>query len=87
PEMVIDGVTGHLYSPGNSAALAKKIQEVLADPAEAAQMAQRAGERVAETFTMEKNIREILDLYEEALGTKMKQQLTAPQHEGNGRMI
>ncbi len=87
PEMVIDGVTGHLYSPGNSAALAKKIEEVLADPTEAAQMAKQAGERVAEIFTMDKNIKEILDLYKEALGTNRKHQLAAPQHEGNGRMI
>jgi len=50
-------------------------------------MAKRAGERVAEIFTMEKNIKEILGLYEDALGTSMKQQLAAPQHEGNGRMI
>ena len=50
-ETVVDGQTGWTYPVGDSAGLARSIEQVLADPAEAAQRAARAREMVITTYS------------------------------------
>ncbi|HZF07357.1 MAG TPA: glycosyltransferase family 4 protein [Thermoanaerobaculia bacterium] len=51
PEVVVDGETGWLVPPEDPAALAAALEEVLADPAEAARRGEAGRRRVAERFT------------------------------------
>ncbi len=66
-ELVEDGRTGFLVPPSDSDALARKICEVLANPAGAAVLAQAARAKVERTFTMEQMIQNYEGLYERCL--------------------
>lgn len=53
PEAVEDGLNGYLLEPGDSAALAARLLELLGDPARRAAMGQAGRERVLERFSLE----------------------------------
>ncbi|SEU27679.1 glycosyltransferase family 4 protein [Stigmatella erecta] len=55
-----DGVTGLLVDPGNPAQLRERIQWVLANPAEAEAMGQRAREKAVRDFSVERYVERIL---------------------------
>lgn len=57
PEMIDDGVTGHLVPARDPVALAKRWVELLTDPARAAEMGTAARARVAEHFTLGRSVR------------------------------
>jgi glycosyltransferase involved in cell wall biosynthesis len=69
PEQIQDGETGLLVPPANPEAIADAIMRLLeASPAERRAMGERAQERVRETFTTARMVRETAALYRELLG-------------------
>lgn len=64
PEAIEDGVTGWLVRPGNPAAMAEKIIDLLGDPKRAKSWGQRGRNRVKEVFTVERMVEGHLRLYE-----------------------
>jgi glycosyltransferase involved in cell wall biosynthesis len=52
PELVLDGKTGALVQPGDRAALAAALAELIADPARRARLAEAGGRRVRAHFDM-----------------------------------
>jgi len=78
PEIIVDGKTGLTVPPGDVAALAGAIASLLRDPAHAAQLAAAGAEWVRKNFTLERQIRETENLYEELWQTKTGRQLPQP---------
>jgi glycosyltransferase involved in cell wall biosynthesis len=69
PELVTDGVTGRLLPPGQPAAWAAAVSELVADPARLAQMRERA-RAAALRFDGETQVDEMLSVYARALDGK-----------------
>jgi glycosyltransferase involved in cell wall biosynthesis len=67
-ELVEDGVTGRLVPPDDAVALAAAIGDLLAHPAQAAEMGRRAREVALERYDIRKTTRAIEDVYERVLG-------------------
>jgi glycosyltransferase involved in cell wall biosynthesis len=67
PEVVQDGETGFLVTPGDVGELRDRLAQLLGDPALAARMGRRAREVVLERFTWAATARRCLDAYEELL--------------------
>lgn len=65
PEIVVDGKTGLTVPPGDAAALAAAIARLLRDPALAAQLAAFGAEWVQQCFTLERQLRETQEFYEQ----------------------
>lgn len=65
PEVVVDGETGLLVSPGDESALAGAIRRLLGDEEERREMGRRARERVEEHFSWEEQIGKITALLQE----------------------
>lgn len=73
PELVVDGVTGFLVPPGDPAALAGAVAELLRLPAEKRkEMGQAGRRRVEENFTIDRMVRAYEDLYTECLALVQK---------------
>jgi glycosyltransferase involved in cell wall biosynthesis len=68
PEVVDDGETGFLVTPGDVAELRDRVAELLSDPPLAARMGARARDLVLEMFTWDACARRCLAAYEELLG-------------------
>jgi glycosyltransferase involved in cell wall biosynthesis len=66
-EAVINGITGYIVPAKDAMALKIKINELTAGKEKREQMGSSGRQRVEETFTMERNIREIEKLYFEVL--------------------
>lgn len=64
PEVVVDGETGFLVTPGDSATLAARIEELIGDPALARRMGDAGRERVARHFTPEREAAAISAAYD-----------------------
>jgi glycosyltransferase involved in cell wall biosynthesis len=67
PEAIEDGVNGLLVPPADSAALARAIGQVLADPLLAARLGHTARRTAAARFTTEQMVRATEQLYESLL--------------------
>jgi glycosyltransferase involved in cell wall biosynthesis len=67
PEVVQDGENGLVVPPSDSAALAKAIERLIADPVERRVLGERARETIARVFTVERSIQETVELYREVL--------------------
>jgi glycosyltransferase involved in cell wall biosynthesis len=67
PEIIEDGKTGRLVPKGSAEFLAKRIIELLQDPARAAELALNGRRMVHERFSAEKMIRATEAVYEEVL--------------------
>jgi glycosyltransferase involved in cell wall biosynthesis len=67
PELIENGVTGYLVSPGDAAALAAAIVAVLQDPDGARAMARRGQARVMARFSMDAVMARTTAVYEELL--------------------
>ena len=63
PEIIEDGVTGFLVPPNNPVALRERIQQVLDDPFEAREIAERGREMVLQRFTWDAVARRCLKAY------------------------
>jgi glycosyltransferase involved in cell wall biosynthesis len=66
-EVVVDGVTGLLFPPGDPAALAEQIDRLLSDRERCARMAQCAQERAQREFTIEAMTDRVEGLYRQLL--------------------
>ncbi|MGK2961551.1 MAG: glycosyltransferase [Gemmatimonadaceae bacterium] len=64
PEVVVDGETGFLVEPGDPAALAARIRQLIEDPALARRMGDAGRERVARHFTPEREAAAISAAYD-----------------------
>ena len=69
-DIVIDGETGFLGQPGDINMMAEKILYLLNNPDIAKKMGEAGRRRVEELFDVRKNIRQIEDVYDEALEAK-----------------
>lgn len=66
-EIVVDGETGFLVEPGDDAALAEKIERLMADPRQRQSMGKAGARRVAKLFSAEKNTRKLESVFDEVL--------------------
>jgi glycogen(starch) synthase len=73
PEVVLDGETGLLIEPGDSAALEAAIASLLADPSRAERLAQAACRRTAELFSLDRCV----DAYDTLYRRLVKEQISA----------
>jgi len=64
PEQVLDGVTGRVVEPGDPAALADAIEELLRDPARRREMGERGRERVERLFSTRAYVEGVLAVYD-----------------------
>jgi glycosyltransferase involved in cell wall biosynthesis len=69
-EMVVDGQTGHTFAPGDAGELARRLIELLNDPARAAGMGKAGYARLLESFTIERYMSGIHSVYGAVLDRK-----------------
>mgnify|MGYP001227085124 CR=1 FL=1 len=67
-DVIEDGVTGRLIPADNATALAEAIDDLLADPAAAAEMGRRGRLRAVERYELRATTRSIEHVYEKVLG-------------------
>ena len=65
PELVIDGETGLLFPPRDVPALARAIERVMANPAEARRTAEAGRRRVEQLFSTRRKVECVESLYRE----------------------
>ena len=65
PELVVDEETGLLVPPRDPERLAAAIGRVLADPELATRLGEAGRRRAAESFTIERMTRRVLEIYDE----------------------
>jgi glycosyltransferase involved in cell wall biosynthesis len=65
PEVVVDGETGRLASPGDVRALAAALRELLHDDEQRRRMGEAASDRCRERFDIEVVAPRYLDVYEQ----------------------
>jgi glycosyltransferase involved in cell wall biosynthesis len=75
PEAIVDGVTGLLVPPADSAALADAIVRLLHDRQLAAYLGRAARERIADHFSVKRMVRATEDLYVRLLERKRRKRL------------
>ena len=64
PEQICDGVTGYLVPPRDTAALARRVIELLRDPGLRSRMGDAGRTRVSERFSLTRQAEAIASLYE-----------------------
>jgi glycosyltransferase involved in cell wall biosynthesis len=67
PEIIEDGLTGRLVPPGDPAALARACRELLAAPARAAEIAERARAVAHDRFSLDRQVDRLAEIYGELL--------------------
>jgi glycosyltransferase involved in cell wall biosynthesis len=67
PEMVVEGVTGYTFPPGDHEELAARVDELLADPARARAMGDAGHDRVVADFSVVKYARQVEAFYDDIL--------------------
>lgn len=72
PELIREGETGYLYEAGNPEALADKIIEAVRYPQISRRIARAGQEYAHKTYTKERNVREIMDIYENVLERRVR---------------
>lgn len=70
-ELVEDGVSGMVFEGGNSTALAAKVEQLLADPDRACELAEAYSARVQERFNLTKMGSSYIALYCQAMGSDL----------------
>jgi len=66
PEIVVDGVSGFILEPGDSATLRSRLEWLAAHPAEACSMGAAGRARVLERFQWSDVVKRCLDAYQTA---------------------
>lgn len=66
-EIVVEGETGLLYTPGDAAALAACVKHLLENPELAKRLGEHGRRRVEECFHADQTVKRVMDLYEEVL--------------------
>lgn len=72
PEIVADGETGLLVSPGDSARLTDALLTLLRDPARASEMGRRGRQRLAQQFTVARMVEQTRAVYESLMAEGRK---------------
>lgn len=67
PEIVLDGQTGYLFPPGDSATMADRISDLLQSPDRARAFGRAGRARLDQEFRMETNVSAAVGLYEKLL--------------------
>ena len=70
PEIVVDGESGLLVPPGDSATLASALARLIRNPDEVRKMGSAGRRRVGELFTLDRMAREYTELYESLLASR-----------------
>ena len=70
PCLFDEGVDGVLFQPGNAEELAKKVQELWADPERCARLGRAAREKAQRRWTSEAHLERLLGVYEKACGRR-----------------
>jgi glycosyltransferase involved in cell wall biosynthesis len=83
PELVREGVDGLLVGAGEPGELAASMRRLLEEPGLAERMGWAARERIRESFSIEKMVRETEDLYLNLLGARPGSLLSAISREGS----
>lgn len=73
-ELVEDGVTGLLFRAGDAQDLTRAMRWAMANPAEMARMGRNARARYEAEFTVERNHRQLVSIYEEAIASTSRQE-------------
>ncbi len=83
-ELILDGVTGALFSDFTPAALARRIEAMMAAPQELARLGRQARQWVLEHRTWESQCRPVVALYERLLAARARRRvlLVAPAPRG-----
>jgi colanic acid/amylovoran biosynthesis glycosyltransferase len=79
-ELVADGASGRLVPANDAQALARVIDELLADPDQRRRLARGGHEKVAADFDRRKNILALVDLFGAVSGTGMEPQMNTDEH-------
>jgi glycosyltransferase involved in cell wall biosynthesis len=66
-EIVRDGVDGHLLPPGDPEAWGRALAQLAASPQTRAEMGRAGGERAREQFSLERHVKTVMAVYDEAL--------------------
>jgi glycosyltransferase involved in cell wall biosynthesis len=83
-ELVIDGETGMLVTPGAVPALADALDAMLSNPAAARAMGEAGRRRVESDFTLEGMIRRYERLYREVAAAAKRSPMARPAPEQSG---
>ena len=67
-ETVVDGETGYLVPPSDASAIARALEELLADPQKRMSMGEAGRRRACEVFALPRYVAEFEQLYETILG-------------------
>jgi glycosyltransferase involved in cell wall biosynthesis len=70
-ELVEDGSTGLLFTPGNPVDLAAKVEWAVAHPTELAKMGRRAREEFETKYSAERNYQLLYGIYQQMLGGRL----------------
>jgi glycosyltransferase involved in cell wall biosynthesis len=65
PELILDGETGLLFSPGAADQLADRLVDILTDPGRAAGLGRAGRRRMLERFSLPRHLNEVRSLYQE----------------------
>lgn len=76
PELVVDGVTGHLYDSARASSLEKALLPYIEDPALRHAHGVRARERAVRDFSLDAMVQRYLDLYDGLLSSSIPPQLS-----------
>ncbi|MEQ8767097.1 MAG: glycosyltransferase family 4 protein [Planctomycetota bacterium] len=68
PEVIADGVSGRIVSPGDVSAVAEAIEDLLSDPKRLAEMGEAAMQRARGRFSWERSVDRTEEAYEAASG-------------------
>jgi len=74
-EIIDDGRTGLHFKAGDSADLAAKVRQILAEPLELVRMRQAARQEFDQNFTADSNYKILMAIYERALGPVSRREL------------
>ena len=70
PEIVVDGETGLLFTPGDASALAGKLRELLLDPERARAMGAAGRKRLEAHYSIRRNVERTQAVYEELFASR-----------------
>ena len=82
--IIEDGVNGLIVPPSDSRALAERMQELLDDPEKARRIAIAGQNLVEDRFTVERMVRNNMDLYKEIAGPDATSVASIPITNQNG---
>ncbi|PYL15393.1 MAG: colanic acid biosynthesis glycosyltransferase WcaL, partial [Verrucomicrobia bacterium] len=73
PEMVVENETGVLVPASDAGALARAIEKVIVDPSFARHLGENGHKRACELFSINKNVRSLIQIFEELVDSEVGQ--------------